>query len=225
MTGCRTRASCSRRLWHGSYTVLSGRWLGCLSLTLSARVVYRKYRRVVVGSRGCVDGSACQHVRMANMARWRSSAAKERCVWVLYNTTQPTCVLALQSLRMQADQTLVHARRRACRRGDGFSIQVQLGIEESPSSCLLYTVAEAKVSPTVLTLSASIEWVAAVRSSTGRVIDCHPTGHSAPDPLSGSPGFRKSGLASVYTRASRPPNCVLRLSRPHASLGPEAGRL
>lgn len=26
------------------------------------------------------------------------------------------------------------------------------------------------------------------------------------------PGFRKSGLASVYTRASRPPNCALRLS-------------
>lgn len=40
----------------------------------------------------------------------------------------------------------------------------------------------------------------------GTVIDCHSTGPLRTRSLIRRPGFRKSGLASVYTRARRPPN-------------------
>ena len=83
-------------------------------------------------------------------------------------------------------------------------------MEEFPSFCLLYTLVEAKVSPMVLTLSVSIEWVA---RSAEQQWPCHrlpsEEAPSAPTPLSGFPASGNRAWHPYTRERAGRQNCAL----------------
>lgn len=148
MTGCRARASCSRRAMarqlHRTKWALA--WASVTHSLVSARV-YRKYRRMVSEGRGCVDGSGCQHGQDGRWPTWLDGGRRPQRSGVCGFCTIQLNLHAYLRYRVcgcRLIKLFVHARRRACRqarRCSLFSIQFQLqpDMEEFPSFCLLYT--------------------------------------------------------------------------------------